>query len=67
MQMFEIIESIVIGCGALIAAFTATTFYQKPLGVNKVGPPVPLWFGRSTAVLVGIGFLFSAFQQIRHK
>ena len=67
MRMIRIILSIVIGCGALIAAFRVKMWYQKPLGVNKLGPPVPLWFGRSIAVIVGLGFLLSAFQEIWHK
>jgi hypothetical protein len=65
--MFGIVLSIVIGCGALIAAFRVKTWYQGGLGVHKVGPPLPLWFGRLIAVIVGIGFLFGAFQEIRHR
>lgn len=67
MRMFEIVLSIVIGCAALIAALKVKTFYQSPLGVGRVGPPVPLWFGRLIAVVVGIVFLLSAFQEIRHR
>ena len=52
MHMFETVLSIVVGCGSLIAAFIVKTLEQKPLGVNKVQPPVPLWFGRIIAKLM---------------
>ena len=67
MNMFETVLSIVFGCSCLIAAFTVKTFYQKPLGVNKVGPPVPLWFGRTIAIIVGVGFLLSAWQELHRR
>jgi hypothetical protein len=59
--MFGTTLSVVIGCGLLIAAFTIKTF------TTKHGAPAPLWFGRLICVIVGIVFLLSAFQDIRHK
>jgi len=66
MRSFPIILDAVIGCGLLIAVFRMKTFYQKPLGTSRLGPPLPLWFGRLIFVIAGAGFLLIAFQQIRH-
>ena len=65
--MLDIILDIVCGCTALISAFTVKTWYQSAPGTSKLGPPLPLWFGRLIAVIAGSGFLFAAYQDIWHK
>jgi len=63
----NIILSSVVGCAALIAAFTMKQFYRRAPGSHKLGQPLPLWFGRLISAIVGIGFLLSAIQHIRER
>lgn len=67
MRIFVDILSIAVGAMSVSTAFTVRTFYQKPLGINKFGPPVPLWFGRLIGLLVGAVFLASGAWDLLHR